>query len=80
MNKEVIIPDFLKMISDEEKKPLSRFSALVDEYTKKFDESPPTEPSTHTKDTWFLILRECIKQEKTVNELLEIEQNDEWLD
>ena len=74
------IPKFLRMNSGEEKKELSKFAKLIDVYENKFNDFPPTEPSGFTEEEWCVILEECIKEGKTVDELLEIEQGEDWYD
>lgn len=79
------IPKFLRITPNEEKKELSRFAKLIDAYEDKFNNGPPTEPSNWDECTWCMILEECIKEGKTVKELLEIEkleieQGGEWDD
>lgn len=55
---------------------------LIDAYQKKFGDTPAIESSDYLEDMWYIILEECIKQEKTIDELLEIEDsfNKEWYD
>ena len=47
---EIHIPDFLK--PRKERKELSKFAKLVDEYEKKFNDNPPTEPSSYSNEEW----------------------------
>lgn len=74
------IPMFLRIMPNEEKKELSRFAKLVDNYTDRFNGGPPTEPGGFTEEEWCMILEECIKEGKTVDEILEIEQGEDWED
>ncbi len=74
------IPKFLRILPNAKNEKQTRFSKLVDEYRKKFSSSPPTEPGGFTEKEWCIILMECIQQDKTVNELMQIEQNEEWDD
>ncbi len=74
------IPKFLRIIPNEEKKELSRFAKLIDDYEHKFKEGPPTEPGGFTEDEWCMILEECLKEGKTVDELLEVEEAEKLLD
>ncbi len=78
--KEDQIPKFLRMLPNVKEKKQTGFSKLIDEYRKKFNSGPPTEPGGFTEEEWCIILIECIQKDKTVNELLQIEQNDEWDD
>ena len=58
----------------------TRFDELLDEYEKKFNELPNTDPSSWSDDEWCEVLEECIKKSKTMDELLGIEYSDEWDD
>ena len=78
--KEDQVPQFLRILPNAKKEEQTRFSKLVDEYRRKFNSGPPTEPGGFTEGEWCMILIECIRQDKTVNELLQIEQNEEWDD
>lgn len=64
------IPKFLRRTPENEKKELSRFAKLIDIYRSKFHDSPPTEPSDWEEELWCGILEMCIKEDKTVDELL----------
>ncbi len=58
----------------------SKFGQLFDEYVKKFNTSPPTEPGGFTEEKWCTILETCIKNNITVENLLHIEHNEDWDD
>lgn len=60
----------------------SRFNQLISRYKEKFGEVPAFEPFDYLEDMWYIILLECIKQEKTIDELLENENSfdREWYD
>lgn len=64
------IPKFLRRTPENEKKELSRFANLIDIYESKFHDFPPTEPSVWEEELWCVILEMCIKEDKTVDELL----------
>lgn len=49
------------------------FSKWIAAYKEKFDDCPPTEPGGFTKKEWCAILKECIAEGQTVEELLGIE-------
>lgn len=66
---EYQIPEFLRRKPDEKRKELSRFVKLLDIYEGKFNCAPPTEPSLFTEDEWCTILEECIRENKTFQEL-----------
>ena len=65
-----------------ERKELSKFAKLVDEYEKKFNDNPPTEPSSYSNEEWCEILEVCIEENVTVDELFGEEdgydEDDEW--
>ncbi len=77
---EIHIPDFLK--PRKERKELSKFAKLVDEYEKKFNDNPPTEPYSYSDEEWCEILEVCIEENVTVDELFGEEdgydEDDEW--
>lgn len=55
----------------------SKFDILMDEYRKKFNDCPPTEPGGFTEEKWCTILEICIKKNKTVEELLHIKYSED---
>lgn len=55
----------------------SKFSSLLDAYKKKFNRCAPTEPGGFTEEEWCTILETCIKENKTVEDLLHIEYGDD---
>lgn len=70
------IPEFLKPYKEKEEK-ISEFCKLLDEYEKKFNDSPPTEPSTFSEKQWCTILKKCIKKEVKAEEFLGMEYGDD---
>lgn len=47
----------------------SKMNRLLSKYEEKFHRGVPTEPSTFTEDEWCAILEECIRENKTFEEL-----------
>lgn len=74
------IPKFLRIIPNEEEKELSRFDKMLDKYEKKFGEHVGTEPSSWSEDEWCEILEECLRVGRTVDELLGVDECDDWYD
>ena len=70
------IPEFLKPHKGKEEKT-SKFCKLLDEYEKKFEDSPPTEPSTFSEEEWCTILEKCIKKGIKAEEFLGIEYGED---
>ncbi len=74
---EIHIPDFLKK-PRKERMELSKFDKLFDEYEKKFNDNPPTEPSSYSEEEWCEILEVCIEENVTVDELFRELFEDEY--
>ena len=74
------IPKFLRRIANEKEKEPSKFVKLIHTYESRFNDFPPTEPGGFTEDEWCEILEECIQVGKTVDELLGVEEGDDWYD
>lgn len=80
---EVKVPEFLKRGWDKkyEHSPEDlEFIKWIDAYEEKFGDGPPTEPSSLTKKEWCAILKECIAEGQTVEELLGIEYEEDCCD
>ncbi len=65
---EVRMPEFLKRKYSKEDMP--ELYWLNKEYKERFDESYSTEGLIMTDDEWAEVIKKCLKENKTVEELL----------
>lgn len=55
----------------------TKFEKLFEQYEERFDDVPPTEPSSFSEEKWCEILEECLEKNITVEEMFGMDYDED---